>query len=238
MAACPNCGRALPEGAIFCPDCGARAADYSSMPSNLSPSHFNTAFTATSQAQASPPVAPEGPGFVPPSVSPSKERRSFGGRSGILLLVVAILGVLLVGTAFELGAFGPGGGAAGPAANSPSNPFTGQQLYAAFASNQTSASSPYANKTVYVQDTLDSGVSLDISTGRFYSSMDSGAVVLYWSSQAQLNQIYPGATVLARCSVQGVQASSGATDVLYLQNCDLLSVQSQASTVSVSMNNE
>ncbi len=237
MTACSNCGRDLPEGALFCPGCGASAVDFSVAQSSISPSHFNSGMTATSQPQITEPTASaQEAGFaLPPSPSPEEKRRSsFSGRRGLVLAIIAILAVLLVGTTFESGMLGSG---AAPAVNSASNPFTGGQLYAAYAADQGS----YANKTVYIQDSLDFGVSMDFSTGQFYSSVDSGNVILFWSSQSQLNQLSAGSTVLAKCSVDGEQFSPGAGNLLILQNCALVNAQSQTSTtasVSVPVSNE
>ncbi len=206
------------------------------MPSNLSPSHFNSGMTST--ASPRPPSAEE-PGLVPPPPSPPPSvevRRSSSARRGLALVVIAALAVLLVAVAFETGVLAPGGGGtAGPAVNSSSNPFTGEQLYSAYASNQSKAEASYTNRTVYIQDSLDFGAILNVNTGQYYSSVDSGAVVLYWSSQAAVNQLYPGAMVLAKCSVEGVQPSISEGSVLYLQDCDLISLQSQSVTSSVSI---
>jgi hypothetical protein len=109
---------------------------------------------------------------------------------------------------------------------------TGKQLYAAYAANQTQAVAAYTNRTLYIQDTLDNGVGRDVDTGQYYSSVDSGAVVLVWSATAQVDQLYAGASVLARCLVQGLQVSNGAGIALYLHGCDLIGVQSQSATTS------
>ncbi len=240
MTACSSCGRELPEGALFCPDCGTRALDYSIMPSNVSPSHFNSGMTATSPPQATAPDAPsEVPGIAPPPPSPYPEekKRSLARRRGFLLAIIAILVVLLVGTTFEAGTLNSGGGAPRPVVNSANTPLTGQQLYSAYTSNHTQADASYTNKTVYIQDSLDFGAARDPNTGQYYSYLDSGAVVLFWNSQSQVSQLYPGATVLAKCSVEGVQLNSTAAYVLSLQDCDLISVQSQTSSVSISFDN-
>ena len=93
---------------------------------------------------------------------------------------------------------------------------------------------------MYIQDSLDFGVGQDFSTGQYYSSVDSGSVILFWSGQSQLGQLASGATVLAKCSVDGQQFSPAAGDLLILQDCTLVNVQSQSSTtasVSVSVAN-
>ena len=185
--------------------------------------------TATSPPlTAQPPAPPGDSGFVPPSSPLPEEKKSFvARRRGILLAVIAILAVLLVGTTFEAGMFGSG---AAPAVNSASNPLTGGQLYAAYAANQSQATASYTNKTVYIQDSLDFGVGLDQNTGQYFSSVDSGNVVLFWSSPSQVGQLSAGSMVLARCSVSGEQSSPGAGYVLVLKDCALVGVQSQAIT--------
>jgi hypothetical protein len=179
------------------------------------------------------PAAETGFGLSPPPPPPEEKRRSsFRGRRALVLAVIAALAVLLVGTTFESGMLGP---ASAPAVNSASTPMTGGQLYAAYAADGSS----FTNKTVYVQDSLDSGVSMDSSTGQYYSTVDSGNVILFWSSQS-LPQLVAGATVLAKCSVDGEQFSPGAGYFLVLQDCAVVSAQSQASTttsVSVSVAN-
>ncbi len=235
MSSCPNCGRELPQGALFCPDCGARAADYSVSQYDVSPSHFNSGVTATSQPQTT--VAADDSGFALPPPPPSEEKRrsSFAGRRGLALAVIVALAVLLVGVTLEAGVLGSG---ASPAVNSASTPLTGQELYAAYAANQTQADASYANKTIYIQDSLDFGVGMD-PAGHHFSSINSGSGILVWSDQARVGQLSQGDVVLAKCSVAGTQPSPGGSGyVLYLQNCDLISVQSQAtSSVSVSVAN-
>ncbi|MDG7006518.1 MAG: zinc ribbon domain-containing protein [Nitrososphaerota archaeon] len=231
MAACSSCGGDLPEGAVFCPVCGARALDSTALDPDVSPSHFNAGVTSTLPGTA------EGEGAVPPLPAQEATRRP-SGRRRLALAAIAILVVLLVGVALESGYMGPGAGASGAAVNSASDPFTGGQLYSAYSANLSKASASYTNKTVYIQDTLDFGVGQDANTGQFYSTVDSGAVVLFWSSQSQsqLGGLFPGATVLARCSVQGV----GPGSQLYLEGCDLISAQSQSgsATASIPVNNE
>ena len=228
MTACSNCGRELPEGALFCPDCGASALAFSAAQTDISPSHFNSGMTATSPPLMAEPVAPAGDSGLaaPPS---AEERKSFfAGRRGILLAIIAVLAVLLVGLTLETGGMlGPG---AAPAVNSASNPLTGGQLYAAYSANQSQATASYTNKTVYIQDSLDFGVGLDQNTGQYFSSVDSGNVVLFWSSPSQIGQLSAGSMVIARCSVGGEQSSPGAGNVLVLNNCALVSVLSQAAT--------
>jgi hypothetical protein len=135
----------------------------------------------------------------------------------------------------EAGMLGSGGG--GPPVNSASTPLTGQQLYAAYGANRTQADASYTNKTIFIRDSLDFGVGVD-RAGQYFSSVNSGSVVLIWSGQAQLGQLGAGETVLAKCSVQGTQPALGGGYVLYLQNCDLISVQAQTtSSPSVSVAN-
>jgi hypothetical protein len=238
LTVCSNCGRELPEGALFCPGCGASAVAFSAARTEISPSHFNSGMTATSPPlTAQPPAPPGDPGFVPPSQPLPEERKSFvARRRGVLLAVIAILAVLLVGTTFEAGMFGSG---AAPAVNSASTPLTGGELYAAYAANESQATASYTNKTVYIQDSLDFGVGLDQNTGQYFSSVDSGNVILFWSNPSQVGQLSAGSMVLARCSVGGEQQSPGAANILVLNDCSLVSVQSQAATTaSVSMDND
>jgi len=194
--------------------------------------------TSTSPLQMTAP-ADDGGFAVPPAPWPSpkeSERPSSGGRRALLLAIIVILAVLLVATTFESGILGTTVGGS-PAVNSASTPFTGQQLYAAYGANQSQADAAYTNKTLYIQDSLDFGVRVDFS-GQYFSSVNSETVILIWSNQTQVSQLYAGATVLAKCSVEGVVFSPGNGYLLYLQNCDLLSVQAQtattASTASVS----
>ncbi len=237
MTACSNCARELPEGALFCPDCGTSAAGFSVAQPGMSPSHFNSGMTATSPPLTAQPAAPPGePGsaYLPPSWPEERRRSSLRGRRGLMLAIIAILAVLLLGTTFESGLLNPG---EAPAVNSASNPLTGEELYAAYATNETQAAASYTNKTVYIQDSLDSGVGMDYGTGQYYSYVDAGNVVLYWSSQSQLGQLSAGYTVLAKCSVNGERLSPGSGYLLILEDCALVSVQSQTTTsVSISMN--
>ena len=151
-----------------------------------------------------------------------------------MLALIAILATLLVGTTFESGILN----SEAPAVNSAGTPLTGEELYTAYATNETQAAASYTNKTVYIQDSLASGVGMDYSTGQFYSYVDSGNVILYWSSQSQLGQLFAGSTVLAKCSVNGERLSPVSGYLLVLEDCALVSVQSQTTTtgVSVSMN--
>jgi zinc-ribbon domain len=238
---CSTCGRELPEGALFCPGCGASAVDFSAAHTDISPSHFNSGMTATSPL-ATEPAAPTGDsGFAPPPPPPPEERRSYlSGRRGLVLAVITILAVLLVGTSFEAGMLGQGSAAA---VNSPSDPLSGGQLYAAYAADPSRASASYTNKTVYIQDSLDFGIAMD-NSGQFYSTVDSGNVILFWSSQSQLGGLAAGSTVLAKCSVNGQRFPPGAAylesgalgPVVVLDDCALVSAQSQATaSAAVSM---
>lgn len=153
-----------------------------------------------------------------------------------MLAIIAVLAVLLVGATFETGMLGSG---AAPAVNSASNPLSGGQLYAAYQANQARATASYTNKTVYIRDSLDFGVGIDYSTGQYYSSVDSGNVILFWSQPSQLSQLSAGTTVLAKCSVDGEQFSPGAGYLLILQDCALVSMQSQTGTsASISATND
>jgi hypothetical protein len=231
LSVCSNCARELPEGALFCPSCGASAVAFSAAQTDVSPSHFNSRMTATSPPLVAEPGAPAGEsGFLPPWSPLPEERRSFFARRrrGVLLAIIAVLAVLLIGTTLETGAmFGSG---AGPAVNSASDPLTGGQLFAAYAANESQATASYTNKTVYIQDSLDFGVGLDQNTGQLFSTVDSGNVVLYWNSPSQLGQLTAGSMVLARCSVSGEQPTPGSGYLLVLTHCALVSVHSQVAT--------
>jgi hypothetical protein len=186
--------------------------------------------TATSQPQTT--VASEDAGFgLPPSPLPEEKKRSIlSGKGRLMIAIIAVLVVLLAGATFEAGILGAGAGG-GPAINSPSTPLTGQQLYAAYSANQSSAAASYTNKTLYIRDSLDFGVNQDF-TGQYFSAINSGTVILIWNTQAQVGQLSPGSVVLAKCSVEGLQASQGVGYLLYLQGCVLVSVQTQTATTS------
>jgi hypothetical protein len=220
----------MPEGALFCPDCGARAPEYSVAQSDLSPSHFNSGVTATSQPQTTL-ASPDGSALAvsPPSPPEEKRRGSLAGRRGVALVVIVALAVLLVGVSLEAGVLGTSGG---PSVNSASTPLTGQQLYAAYGANRTQADASYTNKTIFIRDSLDFGVGVD-RAGQYFSSVNSGLVILVWGDQAQVGRLSQGDTVLAKCSVAGTQPGLGGGYVLYLRNCDLISVRSQTGSHSV-----
>ncbi len=176
MPFCSSCGREMPQEALYCANCGARAADFTVAQSDFSPSHFNSGVTATSQPLTTVPVDEAGPG-TPASPAPDEGKWKGGGRRVVLVVVVA-LAVLLVGVTLETVFVGSGSGA--PAVNSPGNPLTGKQLFSAYATNQTKAVAAYANRTLYIQDTLDDGVAHDLDSGRYYSS-GSGAPRPKWT---------------------------------------------------------
>ena len=210
----------MPQDALYCDSCGARVADFTVAQSDFSPSHFNSGMTATSEPLTTLPVEGAGP-------PPSTPARRAGRRRGIVLVVIVALAVLLIGVTVETVFLG----SATYALNSPSTPFSGKDLYSAYASNQTKAVAAYTNRTIYIQDTLDDGVNED-SAGQYFSSVSSGEVVLVWGASAQLNQLYAGTVVLAKCSVEGLQASNVTNPALYLKDCDLISAQSQTTTSS------
>ena len=231
MTKCANCGRELPDGALFCPDCGVKPGDFTAAQSDFSPSHFNSGTTSTSPPQMSAPVD-DGGFATPPSPSPEEARRpSSSGRKRLVLAVIAILAVLLVATSFESGLLGTGAGSS-PVVNSARTPFTGQQLYAAYASNQSQADAAYTNKTIFIQDSLDFGVTQDFNSGQYFSSVNSGTVILVWNNQTQVSQLNQGSTVLAKCSVEGAVFSPGTGYQVYLQDCELVNVQSLSATTT------
>jgi hypothetical protein len=235
LTACPSCGRELPLGALFCPDCGVPTANFGQ--ATLTPSHFNSGTTSTSPLQAQ---AGGGFAYQPPARPDEVRRPSHGARRAVALAIIAVLAFLLVATTFEGGLLSSGGPLAGAAINSASDPMTGEQLSSAYFSGGSQAA--YANKTVYVQDSLDSGV-LQSPGGQPYSSIASQTVFLFWSSQAQswFGQLIPGAVVLARCAIQGpAQNVASLSPSVVLTACAVISVNSQASTGSatVSENND
>lgn len=226
MPSCPACGRQLASGSAYCPDCGAKAVEVTLPLTGMTPSSFNTTMTTTVQPQSTVPASDDG-GMVP---LPLDDRSDPARRKKRLMFAgIAILAVLLIGATIEAGYFS-GSASIGPAINSPSSPLTGAQLYSAYAANQTQAAASYTNKTIYVQDSLDFGVSRDYS-GQYFSSINSGTVILFWNSQANVNQLGPGAVVLAECSVQGLTPQSGVL-LLYLQDCALVKVQSHGTTTT------
>jgi zinc-ribbon domain len=230
LTACQNCGREMPQGALFCPDCGAAAVGSTVAQTAMSPSHFNSGMTATSPPLTTEPAAP------PPSRPEERKPSYFSGRRGTMLVLIAVLAALLVFSTFETGLLGS---PPAPVVNSASDPLTGGQLFAAYAANQSKATASYTNKTVYIKDSLDFGVGRDLNTGQYYSSVDSGNVILFWSTPSQLGQLTAGSTVLAKCSVDGVEFSPGAGNDVVLVNCALVSVQSTSkSTSSFSVANE
>lgn len=159
------------------------------------------------------------------------------------MVVVIVLLMLVAGAAFIF--LDRGGGPSGETMvvmtssgqgpiNSPTTPLTGQQLLSAYMANQTQADSTYANKSVYIQDTVDQ-IGVDPNTGEFISSVNLGTVVLFWSDQSQAVQVFHGDQILAECSIQGItdQSESGNT-LLYLDDCTLISSSAAASTTTTS----
>jgi zinc-ribbon domain len=229
---CSNCGKALAEGALFCPGCGAIASAVSVPQPGATSSHFNSGVTATAQPLT---TDPEADGFAaPPPPRPEERKRTVTAR-GFLLVVIAVLVVLLAGATLEAANFGHVGGGP-PAINSPSTPFSGGELYSAYAANQTQAAAAYNNKTLYIRDSLDLPGVNQAFDGQYFSSVDAGTVIMIWNGQTQVAQLSPGSVVLARCSVEGLHGPQGAEE-LYLQGCDLISVQTATSSFNVSSNN-
>jgi hypothetical protein len=143
---CQGCGRVMPEGAQFCPHCGASAP------------------AVLTQPQVA--VSEETTGFMAPP--PERKRSLFSGRN-FLVVVIGVLIVLLVGATLETGALT--GTSGGNAINTPLTPFSGSQLYRAYAFNSTQAATDYNNRTLYVKDSIDTGVNQDFD-GRYYSTMN------------------------------------------------------------------
>jgi hypothetical protein len=106
--------------------------------------------------------------------------------------------------------------------NSPSTPVTGDQLFSAYIANKTLADAAYTQKDVYIQDVIDpgdEGVVNDPNIGQYYSTVDFGAVVMYWSHQSQALQISPLEKILAQCRVNGMGISVSGDYLLYLMDC-------------------
>jgi hypothetical protein len=150
-------------------------------------------------------------------------------RRGIVIAVIMVLVVLLIGTTFESGLVSAGNNSA--AINSASNPVTGEQLYTAYSENGGQAATSYTNKTLYIQDTLDFGVSVDLRSGEYFSTVNQGTVVLIWNDPSQLQTLQAGSVVLAKCSVEGAVNSPGVgTIFVYLHDCNLVKVQNASTT--------
>ncbi|HUI00412.1 MAG TPA: zinc ribbon domain-containing protein [Nitrososphaerales archaeon] len=240
---CASCGTSIPEGALFCPACGAKVGGLTFPQPTVSPSHFNSGITATAPPQTTVPTEGDGSAQPPPPSQEERRHAPTGRRRGLVFTVIVALAVLLVGVTFEAGMLSSGGPTA-PAVNTASTPLSGQQLYDAYSTNRSQATSSYTNKTIFIQDSVDFGVGVD-SSGQYFSTLDSGSVVLEWDAHAQVSQLFPGATVLAKCSVQGPEAAgvglgSPSGYVVYLQDCALIKVQSQSggSTQSISVAND
>jgi len=152
-------------------------------------------------------------------------------RRGVVVGVIVILVVLLIGTTFESGLVNAG--SSSTAINSASDPYTGQQIYSAYSANGAQAASQYTNKTVFIRDTLDFGVSIDLRSGEYFSTVNQGTVVLIWNTPSQVQALPAGTTVLAKCSVVGPVNERGVgTIFVYLQNCNLVKVESQSQSTT------
>jgi hypothetical protein len=141
------------------------------------------------------------------------------GRNAIVGAVLVLLVLVVVGASVGNLA---GKSSSSSAVNSPSTPLSGEQLFAAFSSNETLADATYATKNVYVQDVIDPGEvgsMNDPNMGQYFSTIDFGTVVLYWSHQSQALQVLPGEKVLAQCNVKGMEMSMSGDYLLYLMNC-------------------
>lgn len=109
--------------------------------------------------------------------------------------------------------------------NSPGTPFSGEQLFAAYTSNESLADATYTQKLVYIQDVIDPGQPASVNdpeTGEYYSTVNFGTVVLYWSQQSQALQISPLQKILAQCNVEGMKMSVSGFYLLYLTGCQLV----------------
>lgn len=111
------------------------------------------------------------------------------------------------------------------AVNSPSTPFSGAQLFEAYVSNESQADATYTQKLVYIQDVIDPGQPASVNdpnTGEYFSTVNFGTVVLYWSHQSQALQISPLQKILAECNVEGMRMSLSGIYLLYLTGCQLV----------------
>jgi hypothetical protein len=222
---CSNCGRDLPAGAVFCPDCGVSVD--SRQAQSTEPSSYASSSSPTQQPTAA--SGDDGFGYFPPSY-PEQKKRYLAGKKLLALVVIFALIIFLVGASLNNVA-GPNKVAGnGTPVNSASTPVNGAELYGAYMANQSKANSAYTNKAIYIQDALDFGVAQDSGSGEYFSSVSSGNVVLIWSSQSQTHQLSQGARVLAECLVDGLQQSQGAGYLLYLANCNVVSVQAPTTT--------
>jgi hypothetical protein len=226
---CSNCGRDLPPGAEYCPDCGVALDSGNAQPTGP----FQSSYTIEGSPPPRHPIAATEEnefGYLPPY--PEQKKRYLTGRKLLAVVVIFALVIFLVGAAlnnFTSPTQAPGNG---PPVNSPGDPLSGAQLYDAYEANQSQADSSYTNRTIYIQDSLDFGVVQDSGTGQFYSSVHSGDVVLIWSSQSQTGKLSQGALVLAKCLVDGLQLSQGAGYLVYLEDCNVVSVQAPTTTTT------
>ncbi len=106
--------------------------------------------------------------------------------------------------------------------NSPGNPVSGAQLFEAYTSNLAVANATYTQKVVYIQDVIDPGdvgAVIDANLNRYFSTVDFGTVVLYWSHDSQALALTPGQKFLAQCEVSGMGTSVSGDYLLYLMDC-------------------
>jgi hypothetical protein len=194
------------------------------------PSSSHASSSSPTQQQPTAASGDDGFGYFPPSSYPEQKKRYLTGKKLLALVVIFALIVFLVGASLNNMA-GPNQVAGnGTPVNSASTPVNGAELYGAYMANQSKANSAYTNKAIYIQDALDFGVAQDSGSGQYFSSVSSGNVILIWNSQSQTHQLSQGALVLAECLVDGLQRSQGAGYLLYLANCNVVSVQAPTTT--------
>ena len=157
----------------------------------------------------------------PPSTQSNPSRRKAHEKRNLLVASVLIVLLLVIAIA-SLGNPGNKSSSSATTINSPAKPVSGEELFNAYALNQTQADATYTQKVVYIQDTIDPGepaVVSDPNAGQYYSTIYLGRIVMYWSDQSQALQITPGQEFLARCTVGGMELSQEGFDLLYLINC-------------------
>lgn len=139
-------------------------------------------------------------------------------------IVAAVVVIVLAVASLTLGYFASTTSSSATTVNSPGVPLSGAQLFAAYTSNQTLADATYTQKVVYIQDVIDPGdvgAVIDTNLGHYFSTVDFGTVVLYWSHDSQALTLAPGQKILAQCEVNGMAISMSGIYLLYLMDCQL-----------------
>jgi hypothetical protein len=153
----------------------------------------------------------------------SRPRRRHARRNAVIGAALIVVVILVASLSF--GSFANKTSASSVTVNSPSNPVSGAQLFAAYTSNLSVANATYTQKMVYIQDVIDPGdvgAVIDANMGRYFSTVDFGTVVLYWSHDSQALALTPGQKFLAQCDVNGMGTSVSGDYLLYLMDCQLV----------------